>query len=75
MRGIVFGLLTAIAASGCAATYKNALCDLSKASAGVANHYQEYVDKEPDPDTKQARSAEATQFKEAVKEAATTCGK
>jgi hypothetical protein len=75
MRGVVFGLLAAMAVSGCATTYKDALCRLSNASSGVANHYQEYVDKEPDPDTKQARSAEATQFKEAVKEAATTCGK
>jgi hypothetical protein len=60
-------------ASGCCATYKDALCKLSQGSQGVSKHYAEYVANEPDPATKTARQAEATQFSAAVQEAANTC--
>jgi hypothetical protein len=61
---------------GCTgAAYKDALCKLSTGSEGVATHYAEYVEKEPDPDTKSARAAEAEQFSKAVDEAKQQCSK
>lgn len=75
IRRVSLALVLALGALGCGTAYKNALCNLSTASAGVSTHYQQYVDAEPNADTKAAREAEATQFKQAVAEAATTCAK
>ncbi len=66
-------VLIAAATSGCCSLYKNALCDLGNASAGVATHYGEYVAAEPDAARKAARSAEADEFKRAVEAAKQKC--
>jgi hypothetical protein len=46
---------------------------LSTGSEGVATHYAEYVQNEPDASTKTAREAEAKQFQAAIAEAKQEC--
>ncbi len=69
----VLFVLIAVATGGCCSLYKNALCDLGNASAGIATHYGEYVAAEPDAARKAARTAEADEFKRAVEAAKQKC--
>jgi hypothetical protein len=78
MKTLMISLLSGgaiLAGAGCCPVYKDALCKLSDGSAGVANHYEGYVQAEQDPATKNARMAEVTQFRGAIEEAKKQCKK
>jgi hypothetical protein len=64
-----------LGASGCCTVYKESLCKLSEGSAGVATHYEGYVASEQDASTKEARQAEAKQFRKTIDEAKQQCPK